>query len=97
MSTNALACICAKLLQSCLTLCDPMDCSLPGSFVLGLLQVKTGVDYCALLQGIFPTKGLNPHLLHLPAFAGKFFNTSATWGALDGLYHMQIPNSHFLH
>ena len=24
--------------QSCLTLCDPMDCSLPGSSVHGILQ-----------------------------------------------------------
>ena len=24
--------------QSCLTLCDHMDCSLPGSSVLGILQ-----------------------------------------------------------
>ena len=28
----------AKLLQSCLTLCDPMDCSLPGLSVHGILQ-----------------------------------------------------------
>ena len=26
--------------QSCLTLCDPMDFSLPGSFVHGILQVR---------------------------------------------------------
>ena len=26
--------------QSCLTLCDPMDCSLPGSSVLGISQVR---------------------------------------------------------
>ena len=31
----------AKSLQSCLTLCDPMDCSLPGSSVHGMLQAKT--------------------------------------------------------
>ena len=29
---------CAKLLQSCLTLCDHMDCSLPGSPVHRILQ-----------------------------------------------------------
>ena len=29
---------CAKSLQSCLTLCDPMDSSLPGSSVYGILQ-----------------------------------------------------------
>ena len=30
----------AKSLQSCLTLCDPMDCSLPGSSVHGTLQER---------------------------------------------------------
>ena len=31
---------CATSLQSCLTLCDPMDCSLPGSSVHGILQAR---------------------------------------------------------
>ena len=31
-------CVHAKSLQPCLTLCDPMDCSPPGSSVLGVLQ-----------------------------------------------------------
>ena len=31
---------CAKLLQSCPTLCDPMDCSLSGSSIHGILQAK---------------------------------------------------------
>ena len=30
----------AKSLQSCPTLCDPMDCSLPGSSVHGLFQAR---------------------------------------------------------
>ena len=30
----------AQSLQQCLTLCDPMDCSLPGSSVHGILQAK---------------------------------------------------------
>ena len=34
-------CVCAKLLQSCPTLCDPMDYSLPGFSVRGILQAKT--------------------------------------------------------
>ena len=33
-------CVCAKLLQSCLTLGDPMDCKLPGSSVHGILQAR---------------------------------------------------------
>ena len=31
----------AESLQSYLTLCDPMDCSPPGSFVHGILQART--------------------------------------------------------
>ena len=35
-----LLCVCAKLLQSCLTLCDPMDYSPPGSAVQGIFQAR---------------------------------------------------------
>ena len=109
--------LCLLLAQLCLTLCNPMDCSSPGSSVHGFLQAKntgvgchsllqilpvslnasvvfmhscsvvslrpfglwptrllcpwnfsgknTGVGCHFLLQRIFPTQGLNPHLLHL--------------------------------
>jgi len=51
--------------QSCLTLCDPMDCSVPGSCVHGNSRGKnTGVGCHSLLQGIFPTQGSNLGLLH---------------------------------
>ena len=51
--------------QLCFTLCDLMDCSLPGSSVLGILQASnTEVDCHALLQGIFLTQGSNLRLLH---------------------------------
>ena len=33
-------CVCVKLHQSCLTLCSPTDCSLPGSSVPGILQAR---------------------------------------------------------
>ena len=56
----------AKSLQSCLTLCDPMDCSLPDSSVHGILQARILEEDChSLLQGIFLTQGLNPGLLCL--------------------------------
>ena len=52
--------ICAKLLQSCPTLCDPMDYSLPGSSVHGIFPGKnTGVGCHFPLQGIFLTQELN--------------------------------------
>ena len=34
------ACVCAKLVQYCLTLCDPMDCSPLDSYVHGVLQAR---------------------------------------------------------
>ena len=71
--------VCAKLLQSCPTLCNPMNHSLPGSSVHGDSPGKnTGVGCHAFLQGIFLTRGSNLHLLS-PALAGSFFTTSATW------------------
>ena len=54
-------CVRAKLLQSCPTLCDPMDCSLPVYSVHGILQagiLKWVVMPC------FPTQASNPRLLH---------------------------------
>ena len=52
--------------QSCPTLCDPIDCSPPGSSVHGILQARIldGVGSHFLLQGIFPTQGSNLSLLH---------------------------------
>ena len=50
----------------CATLCDPMDCSPPASFCPWNLPCKDSSVSCRfLLQGIFPTQGLNPHLLCL--------------------------------
>ena len=37
MQSQELECLHAKWLQSCLTLCNPMDCSPPGSSVYGIL------------------------------------------------------------
>ena len=51
--------------QLCLTLCNPVDCSPPGSSVHGDSPGKnTGVGCHALLQGIFLTQGSNPGLLN---------------------------------
>ena len=41
MPFSAAAATAAKSLQSCPTLCDPMDCSLPGFSVHGILQART--------------------------------------------------------
>ena len=65
---------CCLVAQSCLTLCNPMVCSLPGSSVHGIfparilewnsLSKNTEVGCRSLLQGIFPAQGMNLCLLH---------------------------------
>ena len=55
----------ALVAQSCLTLCDPMVCSLPGSSVQwNSPGGNTGAGSHLLLERIFVTQGSNSHLLH---------------------------------
>ena len=64
-TTERLLCVCVLcfVTQSRPNLCDPMDCRLPGTSVHGDSPGKnTGVGCHTLLQGIFPTQGLNPGL-----------------------------------
>ena len=64
MNKFCLHCCHCLVTQLCLTLCDPMNCSLLVYFVRGDSPGKnTGVGCPALLQGIFPTQRLNSGLL----------------------------------
>ena len=48
------------VVQSCLTLCNLVDCSLPGSSIHGDSPGKnSGMGSLSLLQGIFPTQESN--------------------------------------
>ena len=52
------------VIQSCPTLYEPLDCSLPGSSVHGILHARI-LEWAAISPGgIFPTPGLNLGLLH---------------------------------
>ena len=63
--SNHLSCIHAELLQSCLTLCHPVDHSLRDSSDHGILQARILESVCqSLFQGILPTQGSNPGLPH---------------------------------
>ena len=75
----------AKLLQSCPTLCNPVDGSLPGSSVLGILQARTlewvAVSFSnawkwsrSVVSGSPWFHGLQPRLLRPWEFPGK-----STW------------------
>ena len=54
-----------KSFQSCQTLCNSIDYSLPGSSVKSWNSPGKDIRVCChfLLQGIIPTQGSNPHLL----------------------------------
>ena len=96
-----LICVCS-VAQSCLTLWDPMDCSLSGSSVHRILQART-LEWVAIpfLQGIFLTQGLNLHLfwlLHwqagslLLAPPGKPFIDMSQWLTIR---RFQVKMKHF--
>ena len=68
--------MCAKSLQSSLTLYDPMDCSSPGSFDYGILQARILEWVACPPPGDLPDPGIKPES---PDSSGGFFTTSATW------------------
>ena len=74
---------CAKLPQSCPTVCDPMDCSPPGSSVHGDPPGKNTGGGCM------------PASLMSVALAGGLFTTSATWEALMTTSKSVLENLHF--
>ena len=76
---NSIVCVCL-VPPSCLTLCDSLDCSLPGSSVHGDSPGKNIEVGChALLQEISPTQGLNSSTPHYR-------------GILNHLSHQGSPN-----
>ena len=76
-------CVCARYAQSWLLLCDPMDCSLPGSSVHVVFQA---IEWVAISSSKdLPDPGIEPKS---PALAGGFFTTSAKTGEGGG----ELPN-----
>ena len=77
-------CVCIKSLQLCPTLCDPMDYSLPGSSVHGILQARILEWVACPPPGDLPEPGIEPAALISPALTGVSFTTSATCHLRDG-------------
>ena len=68
-------CVHAKSLQLCPAVCDPMECSPPGSSVHGILQARI------LEWVVMPLPGIKLMPLMCPAWAGGFFTTSTYPGS----------------
>ena len=73
--------MCAQSLQSCLILCDPIDCSLPDYSVHGIFQARILEGLLCPDPGDLPNPGIEPASPMSPALAGGFLTTSTTWEA----------------
>ena len=71
-------CVSAKSLQSCPTLCDPMDYSPPDSSVHETIQARILEWFAISSPGDLPNPGME---LLSPALAGRFFTTEPAMGS----------------
>ena len=71
----------SQSLQSCLTLCDPVDCNPPDSSVRGISQARVLERVATSFSRGIPVPGIEPVSLTSPALAGRVFTSSATWEA----------------
>ena len=79
-------CACAKLLQSCPTLCDPMNCSPPGSSLHGDSPGKnTGVGAISLSRGPSPWLTLRHLKICMLGFSVSYAQPRPTWETLTNL------------
>ena len=82
--------------QSCLTLCDPMDFSLPCSSIYRYSPGKnTGVGCHTFLQGILPTQGSNSGLPHYRQILYCLSHEgSPGWGHGNPLQYSSLEDPH---
>ena len=63
----------AKSVQSCLTLCDPVNCSSPTPLSMGFSRQEYWSGLPCPPPGGLPDPGIQPAFLGSPALAGRFF------------------------
>ena len=94
----------SEVVQSCLTLCDPVDCSPPGSSIRGILQARI-LEWVAMPSSRdLPSPGIKPRSLALQADSlpseppGKPKNTKVgSLSLLQGIFLTQESNEDLLH
>ena len=90
------ACVCAKLLQSHLTLCDPWTVARQAPLSMGFSRQEYWSGLPRPPSGDLPDPGVISVSLMSPALAVRFFTTSATWEALS-LPLPQCPGACIMH
>ena len=74
--------VCAKSFQSCQTLCNSVDCSLPGFSVHGILQTRT-LEWVAMPSSRdLPDPGIKPASLMSPELARRVLYHNTTYTTL---------------
>ena len=68
----------SEVAQSCPTLSDPMDCSLPGSSAHGILQARV-LEWGAIAKAFW---------LCIKSVA----SAACSWGPISGLLHFLLPS-----
>ena len=81
----------SEVTQSCPTLSDPLDCSLPGSSVHGIFQARVlewgAIAFSALL-GIYPDKTMMKNVTCTPTLIETLFTITKTWKNLNTYWQM---------
>ena len=86
-----ISCCCCSVIPSCLTLGDPMDCSLPGPSIHGILQARI-LEWVAMPS----SRGSSRDQIQVSCTAGRFFTVWATRERLAFLWlfiHVPSPPS----
>ena len=79
----------AKSLQLSPTLCDPIDCSPPGSSVRGIFRQECWSGLPCSPPNL-PDPGIKPTSLVSPELVGGFFTTGTPWKAQFQLHAVLI-------
>ena len=75
--------------QLCLTLCDPMDCSPPGSSVHGILQARI-LEWGAIpFSGELPNPGIEPES---PALQVESLPSGPPGKPSSSTYYLNFPS-----
>ena len=69
---------CELSLQLCLILCDPVDGSLPGSCVHGILKARI-LEWIAMPCSRASSRPRDGACVSCVSCTGRFFTTSTTW------------------
>ena len=84
-------CVCAKSFQSCRTLCDPMDRSLPGSSVHRILQARILERAACPSPGDLPDLGIEPTSPPAPALQAYSLLLSHWGSPVPGEVRSKLP------